>query len=162
MPTLCCRQDGILSSQCFNSLAGSYVTRHLNCLDHSGWVASNHSKRWHIFGHDTTSPNRSSIANVYTRENYYISAKPTIRSDVDGLASFWASSAIPNTRVKRVRSAVEAAIGTDQGTCSDGDLTRVDPRRIGVDEDVGSESRYRITISLRPLTDKLQCSRSRL
>lgn len=116
------------------------MLRYLDRPDHSRRVASNHSKRCHVFSDDTTSSDRRPVTNVYTRQDDDIASQPAIRPDVDGLSSLRPSSTFSNTWVKRVRSAEEAAVGTNQGTWSDGNFTCVDPCRIGVDEDVGSES----------------------
>lgn len=134
--TRCSHEDGILARQRFGRI---YLTRNPDRPDHPGRVAHHHSERRNVLGYNTTSPDSGSIADVHPWQDDDIASEPAVRPDMDWFAGLGSSSAISNTWIERVRSTEEGAIGTDQGTCSDRNFTSVDPSRVRVDIDVGSE-----------------------
>ncbi len=83
-------------------------------------------------GHHTTSSDGTSLADSDAWKNNDISSKPAIIANVDRLSRLRSSEPIPNCWIKRMRSRIEATIGTNDRTSPNIDGTSVYPRRVPV------------------------------
>lgn len=107
----------------------------LNLPDYPSRITSNAMEIRNVLSHNTASPDSATSPNGDSGKHNDVTPKPAIFANFDFFAQFGPFGAVAEERIKWMSSAIEGAVGSDEGAITDGDQARIQKSSVKIDVD---------------------------